>query len=117
MGRFGEVLDRLLPGTRMKDPVRGHAHVVSCSAYHGRAIKQACTMQLVVQGEGVAASAHEYHGLAHRDKWPAPDMTLPITVDRADPAKFYIEWDEVHDSRAREAQAAEALAAKMRGEG
>ena len=117
MGRLGKVLDRLLPSTRMSDPVRGHAEVVSCSAYHGRGVKQSCTMQLVVQAEGVAATAHEHHALAHRYKWPAPGMTLPITVDRADPAKFYIEWDEVPDSRERDAQAAEALAAKMRAEG
>jgi hypothetical protein len=116
MGRLGKVLDRLLPGTRMRDPVRGHAEVVSCSAYHGEGIKQLCTMQLVIHGEGIRPIAQEHHLLVHRYKWPAPGMALPVTVDRADPSKMYVEWDEVQDSRERDVQAAEALAAKMRGE-
>jgi hypothetical protein len=116
MGLVGKALDKVLPGMRMKDPVRGHAEVVACSSYHGEGIKQSCTMELVIHGEGVAPTRHQHVGLAHRYKWPAPGMTLPITVDRADPAKMYIEWDEVPDSRERDAQAAEALAEKMRGE-
>lgn len=43
-------------------------------------------------------------------------MTLPVTVDRADPTKLYVLWDEVGSSRERDVQAAEALAAKMRRE-
>jgi hypothetical protein len=116
MGLLGKMLNKALPGVRMKDPVRGAAEVVACSDYHGRGIKQLCTMQLVVHAEGVAPASQEHHLLAHRDKWPAPGMTLPVTVDRADPTKLYVMWDEVQGSRERDVQAAEALAAKMRGE-
>ena len=97
-------------------PHGGQAKVVSRTDYHGEGIKQSCTMQLVIHGEGVPATAREVHVLVHRYKWPEPGMTLPITVDRADISKMYIEWDEVQDTRERDAQAAEALAAQMRGE-
>jgi hypothetical protein len=105
-----------MPGTRMTDPVRGQAEVVACSDYHGKGIKQLCTMQLVVHADGVPPTSQEHHLLAPRDKWPAPGMTLPITIDRADPAKMYILWEEVQEPRERDVQAAEALAAKMRGD-
>jgi hypothetical protein len=116
MGLLGKALNRVVPGMRMKDPVRGQAQVVASSGYHGKGIKQLYTMQLVVEAEGVPATAREVHLLVHRDKWPEPGMTLPLTVDRADPAKFYVEWDEVSEPREGERQAAEALAAKMRRE-
>jgi hypothetical protein len=117
MGLLGKMLNKALPGVRMQDPVRGQAQVVACSDYHGRGINQSCTMELVVQGDGVPPTRHQHLGLVHRDKWPAPGMALPITIDRADPAKMYILWDEVQNSRERDAQAAEALAAQMRRDG
>ena len=117
MGLLGKMLDKALPSVRMKDPVRGQAEVVACSDYHGEGIKQSCTMQLVVHADGVPPTAQEHHLLVHRDKWPAPGMTLPVTVDRADPTKLYVLWDEVQGLREQDQHAAEALAAKMRGEG
>jgi hypothetical protein len=46
-----------------------------------------------------------------------PGMVLPVTVDRADPQRVDIEWDEVESSKDRPRQTAEDLAAMMRGEG
>ena len=112
MGLFGD----MFKGLRMKDPVRGQAQVVSTTAHRGDGIYQNCRMQLVVQAEGVPATSAERHELVHHQKWPMPGMTLPVTVDRADPTKFKIEWDEVQDSRDRAAANAEAMAAMMRGE-
>ena len=112
MGLFGD----MFKGLRMKDPVSGQAQVVSSTAHRGDGIWQNCRMQLVVQGEGVPATSAERHELVHHQKWPMPGMTLPVTVDRADPRKFKIEWDEVQDSRDRAAANADALAAMMRGE-
>ena len=74
-------------------------------------------MQLVVQGEGVALTAVEFEGLVHRKRWPQPGMTLPVTVDPANPQSVSIEWDEVPDSRDRSRANAEAMAAMMRGDG
>jgi hypothetical protein len=76
-----------------------------------------CHVQLVVQGEGVAPTAVEFEGLVHRKRWPQPGMTLPVTIDPANPQRVSIEWDEVPDSRDRSRANAEAMAAMMRGEG
>jgi len=112
------LLDGLLGGSGgMKDPVRGMAQVVSCSRHNGRGIMQNCHMQLVVQADGVPATPVELHQLVHNKRWPQPGMTLPVTVDRADPQKVKIEWDEVETSRDRSRQTAEDMAAAMRGEG
>ena len=103
-------------GGGMKDPVRGSAQVVSATGYHGRGIYQSCTMQIVVQAEGVPATAVKFEGLVHNKRWPRPGMVLPVTVDRADPQNVKIEWDEVEHSGERAAASAEQLAAAMRGE-
>lgn len=97
--------------------IRGTAQVTSCSQYQGRGIYSMCRMQLIVQGEGVAPTAVEFEGLVHRKRWPQPGMTLPVTVDAANPQNVSIEWDEVPDSRDRSRANAEAMAAMMRGEG
>jgi hypothetical protein len=104
-------------GGGMEDPVRGTAQVVSASMNRGRGILQMCDVQLVVQAEGVQPTAVAYRGLVHRDRWPMPGMVLPVTVDRADPQRVDIEWDEVESSKDRSRQSAEDLAAMMRGEG
>ena len=59
----------------------------------------------------------EFEGLVHRKRWPQPGMTLPVTVDPANPQNVSIEWDEVPDSRDRSRANAEAMAAMMRGDG
>jgi hypothetical protein len=43
-------------------------------------------------------------------------MTLPVTVDKANPENFKIEWDDVQDSGDRARSSAEQMAAAMRGE-
>jgi Short C-terminal domain len=112
MGLLGNLF-----GGRLKDPVRGTAQVVSCSGYRGRGVFQNCHMELVVQADGVPATAVEFQGLVHNKRWPVPGMTLPVTVDRANPQRVKVEWDEVSTSRDRSRAAAEGLAATMRGEG
>ena len=94
---------------RMQDPVRGQAQVVTCSP-HSHGIYSNCHMQLVVQAEGVPATPVDLHdGNVHQGKWPYPGMTLPVTVDRADPTKVEVEWDEVATARERGAEQAEQL--------
>jgi hypothetical protein len=112
MGLLGD----MFKGVRMKDPVRGQAQVVSCSVHGDDGIWQNCRMQLVVHAEGVPATPAEHSELVHNQKWPQPGMTLPVTVDRANPEKFKIEWGEVQNSRDRAAASAQAMAARMRGE-
>ena len=112
MGLFGD----MLKGIRMQDPVRGHAQVVSCTGHHGEGIYQNCRMQLVVQAPGVPATSVQQNDLVRHDRWPFPGTTLPVTVDRANPQKVKIEWDEVESSKDRSKRNADALAAAMRGE-
>jgi hypothetical protein len=101
---------------RMKDPVRGQAQVVSCSMPTDHAVYSNCSMQLVVQAEGVPATSLRETDMVRADKWPSPGTTLPVTVDRADPTKVKIEWDEVEKASDRAARNADAMAAMMRGE-
>src|SRR3954463_6578637 len=112
MGLLGD----MFKGARMRDPVRGQAQIVSCSMNRGDGVWQNCHLQLVVQGAGVPATSAEHNELIHRNKWPSPGMAVPITIDRSNPQKFKIEWDEVQDSRSRGAANADAMAAMMRGE-
>ena len=110
MGLF----DSLFGGARMSDPVRGTAQVVSCSANRGRGVYQNCHLQLVVQAEGVPVRAVEQQTLVHRSRWPFPGMTLPATIDRANPANVRIDWDAMPDARDRARQTAEGMAAALR---
>jgi hypothetical protein len=103
-------------GSSLANGVRGTAQVVACSGYRGRGIWQSCHMQLVVQADGVPPTAVDVDGLVHRDRWPLPGMTLPVTVDPANPENLRVEWDELPSSRDRSRLTAEALAAAMRGE-
>lgn len=100
----------------MKDPVEGTAQIVSCTGYH-EGVMANCRMQLVVQAEGVEATAVEHSALLHNRRWPHPGMTLPATVDRADPTRFKVDFGAIPDSRESAQNSAEGIAASMRGEG
>lgn len=110
------LLRKLFGGLRMRQPVRGQAQVVSCSMYTGKGVYSNCSMQLVVHAAGVPATSVRQTDMVRADKWPSPGVTLPVTVDRANPERVKIEWDEVESSRDRAARNADALAALMRGE-
>ncbi len=100
----------------MDDPVVGSARVVARSDHRGRGIKEICVLHLVVQAEGIEPTAVELSPLVHRDRWPDPDTALPVTVDRANPARVEIAWEHVPSVAERRRQSAEAAAAKMRAD-
>ena len=80
MGFFRKLLGG--GGNRVIDNgVRGTAQVVSCTEYRGRGVWQSCHLQLVVQADGIPATAVELDTLAHNQRWPLPGMTLPVTID------------------------------------
>ena len=112
MGLLGD----LFGGLRMKDPVRGTAQVVSCTGHRGDGAMQNCRMQLVVQADGVPAKAVQHSCLVHYSRWPSPGITLPVTVDRSNPGRLKVEWDEVRSTTDRADAAAEDLASAMRGD-
>ena len=104
-------------GKRMKDPVRGTAHVTGSSlpphATHGN-----CRMTLVVQAEGMEPYSVEHHSLVTPvSKWPHAGTTLPVTVDRANPEKVKIEWDEVTSGDEDAAARAEAMVQRLQSGG
>ena len=115
MGLMGD----WLRGGRMKDPIRGTAQIVGCSRYMGRGIMQNISMTLVVQAEGMAAIQVDHETLCHRSRWPSPGQTLPVTIDRADPSRLKVEWDEVrtHEDRVQEQAATMAAAMNAGGAG
>src|SRR3954447_22850965 len=109
------ILDGLFGGAgAMADPVRGVAQVIAANGYHGRGVYQSCSLQLVVSGDGVPAASIEHHTLIHRDRWPSPAASLPITGAGADPRRLRIEWNQVVTTHDRAAEQAEAVAAAMR---
>jgi len=109
MGLMGD----WLRAKRMKDPVRGSAQVVACSRITQAAVASNCVMNLVVSADGIPATPVEHECMCRQDRWPQPGQVLPVTVDRADPTRLRIEWDEVRTHEDRIAEQAEALAAHM----
>lgn len=99
---------------RMKDPQRGTARVVSCSAAPPHTVWATCRMELVVEARGMEPVAVPFRGLVRIRRWPQPGLTLPVTVDRARPERLKIDWDAVPTGAERGRQAAEALAAALR---
>jgi hypothetical protein len=107
---------------KMRDPVRGTATVVSASSpvdSTGSASVPSWThysMACVVQAEGVPAQSARHTGFGPTNRWPHPDMVLPVTVDRADTGEWVVHWDEVPTTQQTNDAQAAALAAAMRGE-
>lgn len=98
----------------MRHPVAGEAHVVSCSEPGESASYTNYSMTAVVRGDGVPATSVRHKGIAPTAKWPYPGTVLPVTVDRADPSVFRIEWDRVPTGRESGAAEADRLAESMR---
>jgi hypothetical protein len=101
-------------GPAMDDQAEGSARVIARSDHSGRGIKEICTLHLVVQADGIEPTAIEISPLVHRDRWPDPDMELPVTVDRANPARVEITWEQVPSVTERRRQSAEAAAEAIR---
>ena len=98
---------------RISDPVPGTYRLTSCSSNSGGASYQNCRMHGVVVGPGVGPVAVEHYCTAPTKRWPHPGDTVPVTVDRADPTRLRIEWDQVSTGNDRGQQLAEDLAATM----
>ncbi len=83
----------------MKDPVDGTAQVVGSTQPPDAASSANVNLNLVVQADGVPATAVELDCMAPVKKWPFPGATLPVTVDRDDPTKVKIRWDDIPECR------------------
>ena len=103
---------------KMKDPVQGTAKVTSASFLTGLSDSH---LRLVVTADGVPPTAVEVKTSRHGDRWPNEGDTIPVTVDRANPQNFEIEWSAVQRvddrTRQREERATQAALSEARGEG
>lgn len=100
---------------RMADPVRGTLQVTSASQCDSSATSANFTLHGVVSGDGLVPTPIQHSGMARTSKWPYPGEVLPVTVDRADPTRIRIEWDEVQTGAEQGLAQAQALAAAMGG--
>jgi hypothetical protein len=100
---------------RMSQPVQGTAQVVSATMPAEDSTSSNCSMSLVVSAEGLEPTAVEHTAMAKVKRWPSPGMTLPVTVDLADPTRLKIHWDEVQTNRESAQQQAEQIAEMMKG--
>jgi hypothetical protein len=109
MGLLGDSFKAM----RMKDPVDGTAQVVGSTQPPDNATSSNVNLTVVVQAEGVPATSVEFSCIAPTKKWPFPGETLPVTVDRADPERIKVRWDDVPEAADVSKQQAEALAQQM----
>ena len=100
---------------RMSQPVRGTAQVVSATMPAEDSTSSNCLMSLVVSAEGLEPTPVEHTAMASVKRWPSPGMTVPVTVDLADPTRLKIHWDEVQTNRQSAMQQAEQMAEMMKG--
>ena len=98
----------------MADPVPGTMLVTAASMPSRNAVFHMSRITGVVSGDGVAPTAVQFSGLIRTARWPSPGKHLPVIVDRADPRKFAIQWDQAGTSESSALNQAEALAAAMR---
>ena len=98
----------------MADPVPGTMLVTAASMPSRNAVFHMSRITGVVSAEGVEPTAVQYSGLIRTALWPSPGRQLPVIVDRADPRKFAIQWDQVSTTESSALGQAEALAAAMR---
>ncbi len=109
MGLLGDSFKAM----RMKDPVDGTAQVVGSTQPPDSATSSNVNLNVVVQAEGLEATSVEFSCIAPTKKWPFPGDTLPVTVDRADPERIKVRWDDVPEAADVAKQQADALAAQM----
>jgi hypothetical protein len=111
MGLIGD----WMKSKNMKDPAPGTLQVTAASYPPDNATSANFSINGVVSADGLAPTAVEHSGIARTRKWPRGGQTLPVTVDRADPSRLQIEWDQVPDSWDTARQSAQAMAEAMRG--
>ncbi len=98
---------------RMRDPVEGTAQVVAASAAHS-GTSGTGRFHLVVEAPGVPPTAVEHKQMSPTDRWPYPGMVIPVLVDRADPQRVKIRFDDMTTHRDQARQQAEAIARARR---
>jgi hypothetical protein len=80
---------------KIKDGIAAEALLMSIPALTepGRAYHITLTLQVRVPGREIYL--HKHSCWVQAVKYPQPGVMLPITVDRNDPTRMRIEWDQV----------------------
>jgi hypothetical protein len=94
---------------QMTDPVQGKAFVVSANNWTRAQVPSPLRAKFVVEADGVPKTTVE-----HSEKvppklwevWPSPKQTLPVTIDRADPTRLVIDWQQLLDDKEQRQRAA-----------
>jgi hypothetical protein len=87
---------------KMHDPVTGTARVVDNDGLHslpGQAIH--CPLDLMVEAEGIPAYMVHVTVRPKTGKWPEINQVLPVVLDRSNPTRVEIVWDQVSSLRDR----------------
>jgi hypothetical protein len=98
----------------MADPVHGTLRVMGVTDPAGHTVSTRYRLQGMVSAEGVTPTPVEHTGKATGGSWPWPGTNLPVLVDRRDPTRFRILWDEIPASRDASLHQAQRLAHQMR---
>jgi hypothetical protein len=80
---------------RMRDPVRGTLVVTSASTIDPATRSRVYRLHGVVHADGLVATSVAHAGVASAGRWPRSGGRLPVVVDRADPTRLKVLWDEV----------------------
>lgn len=89
-----------MKSVRINDPVRATAEVVSCHAIQPRLGSPIprwfnAILELDVSMPGAAPYRLQHPCNLPDANWPQPGGQMPVTVDRADPARIRVHWDQV----------------------
>jgi hypothetical protein len=100
----------------MKDPVKGTAFVVSANQWTRAQVPSPLHAKLVVEGDGVPKTTVEHSERVEPKLWtvwPSPEQTLPVTIDRANPSRLAIDWQQLlHEEEQRKQRKRAAAAEK-----
>jgi hypothetical protein len=81
---------------KMHDPVQATARVVDnngLASIPGQAIH--CPLDLMVEGDGLPAYMVHIKVRPKTGKWPEINQVLPVVVDRSNPTRVEILWDQI----------------------
>jgi hypothetical protein len=87
----------------MRDPVPGTFHIVSYYFPHPGCVPMQVMLAGFVEADGVPRTTAETLDNYNHDHSSTPD--LPTLIDRTDPTRFIVMWDQVQKADGGKAQA------------
>jgi hypothetical protein len=98
---------------KMQDPIPGSARVIDNDGLRsipGQSIH--CPLDLLVSADGIAPYMIHVKVRPKTGKWPHLNQVLPVIIDRSDPSRVEIVWDQIQSLQEQiEAGKAQRMAA------